>query len=818
MTLCRLRPSCLALVAAISAFAPPAFAIPIQVLVPVRSPDIPISEFKVMLETPSAVGGTTVGIGTGSVAVPASGETAFTPTGDGDEFKAAGSGNTVIVTVRPNSMLDGGTNKCVYAAGAASKEFTIDWSGTTVNGYRLTSYAAPTLNACTCSSRRIKTNTAFFTGAPPGTNLGRFPMDVILVLDKSGSMASATPGDPMSISKWEALKWAAGQFIATWEVEGSGLGTAGGTGLVNDRVGLVMFSTTPEIVFIGASTMVGRGIAPSGPGHAWQPVIDKLPTFSPGGATALGGGLKAAILAKAPDRDLTVVMMTDGIQNVVPLVNDGSGSLTGFKVLDFGSGEEAIKDKCVPVLTLAMGTAAATQAELLDKVAQQTSGTVRLTVASSTDLAFLSTLVESLKGSTLNKVAQRTGVLPASVIGIREPTAATSPTFGVAVDLDGTVKNAIAVLSWIVPPNSQIAPPTLRFTNPAGTVVPSVATVNGQGFTVQRVDLPSSGAAGSWKVDVLNSFHTSPLPYHVSVYANERNLDFNLRFQEANHGTGEPLTLVAQVSLDGKPMTGLTGLKIVRELPAGAMGTILHDRKGTGSSDGGTDPQSAYDAKLDSALRDPDVLGKAGTIPGDSVTMTEVGGGKYSFLESNTSVPGTYRFHVSLDATAPTGSIHRLETIEAIVDVVPTPQVTSGVGTTVAVNDLGGGSYSFQVIPRDKFGNYAGPGKNVRLISDSGRASGAADQAVTGEYTIGLAGATGDPLIAVAVDGRQVGKKKKLSDWQKGVEPVDAPPPTPICGCLRGGGVLPLAGGLILLFAHRRRQRKRSGADGAPKA
>src|SRR6185295_3434875 len=215
----------------------------------------------------------------------------------------------------------------------------------------------------------------------------------------------------------------------------------------------------------------------------------------------LGGGLKAAILAKAPDRDLVVVMMTDGIQNVAPLVNDGTGTAAGFKVLNFGSGDEPIKNKCVPVLTLAMGTAAATQAELLDQVAQQTSGTVRLTVASSSDLAFLSSLVELTKGSTMTKLALKTGVLPSNAIRVGATAPPPPPVVDtLTVDMDGTVKSGIAVLSWITA-NPQLPAPALRITNPAGTVVTPVATASGPGFTAQRVDLPASGKSGTWKVE-----------------------------------------------------------------------------------------------------------------------------------------------------------------------------------------------------------------------------------------------------------------------------------------------------------------------------
>jgi hypothetical protein len=190
-----------------------------------------------------------------------------------------------------------------------------------------------------------------------------------------------------------------------------------------------------------------------------------------------------------------------------------------------------------------------------------------------------------------------------------------------------------------------------------------------------------------------------------------------------------------------------------------------------------------------------------------------VGNGRYTFVENNTSVPGTYRFNVSFDGTTPGGEpLHRIETIEAVVEVLPTPQ-TKELGTNVAVTDLGGGNFTFVVIPRDKFGNYAGPGKNVRLTSSAGRVEKTTDQSVNGEYSIGLAGADGDPVIAIAVGGRQVGNKK-LSDWQKGVEPGTGPnpvcPPGDNCCHCRTSGLLPVAGGLIFLL---RRRRRRSSSD-----
>ena len=130
--------------------------------------------------------------------------------------------------------------------------------------------------------------------------------------------------------------------------------------------------------------------------------------------------------------------------------------------------------------------------------------------------------------------------------------------------------------------------------------------------------------------------------------------------------------------------------------------------------------------------------------------------GTYSALFADTSKPGLYKFHVTMDWDNPTtGRIHREETLQTQVGVTPDPTasvVTVAQGTTA-------GNWSMVVTPIDKFGNYLGPGYAPTIqvgVAGGGSVSGPlADPLQTGSYGINLAGvlANTDPTITIVAGG-----------------------------------------------------------------
>ncbi len=158
-------------------------------------------------------------------------------------------------------------------------------------------------------------------GTPPAPPV---PLDVMIVFDKSGSMGDTAP--PSGRTKLQEAQDAAALFVQLVR-EGAG-----------DRLGLVTFSSaantdrTPIASATAKPQLVGPAPFTSG-------LIGGIGT---GGSTSIGRGLEFARDAYgAGSNDRAILLMTDGLQNTSPMVEDVEGSLGSIKVNVVGFGSDA---------------------------------------------------------------------------------------------------------------------------------------------------------------------------------------------------------------------------------------------------------------------------------------------------------------------------------------------------------------------------------------------------------------------------------------------------------------------------------------------
>lgn len=768
------------------------------VRLPDRSPNPQIKRAKVLLELGSDPAASTVSVN-GS---PAVGIDCLLQSAGGSDlltFKRISGTNNIVLELIDQTRFPDPADMCT--ANPGTKDFAVTFNGPAVTGYRLVSYTVPGTAGipaleCTQARRRANSTPALFQvvptsgGNPVGTNKGRFPLDIILVIDKSGSMAWDLPG-PSAEIRWDVLKTSLEQFIAIWKTEGfTALTTTGGLDLSADRIGLAFFDndSTPPDAGVNV-TFVQRGAN----GAAWDtnimgnpmaPAAGSVNAAVPSGGTAMGKGVKKGIVSWEAENaasacvggtapaignasDATVLLMTDGEQNIAPLIVEDGGVMK----LDFGSGTlTPLKDKGIPIQTVGLRPPGDPTAVLLDKVSQQTAGASMLpSTSAGMAMSFAQGLVESLKGNTLSVISQQENSLAPGV-----PSSPQSQ-----VTLDGSTRRAVFVLGWEGGRNANAL--DLQLFKPGGGATPTAPIVryDGRFWTVQAVDVPATGPIGDWGYKVIrkaNAVTQVVAPYHLSVYVYEGRLSYRINFPPRHPGTGESIVMNVEVSYDGKPLTGLgNALKVRIARPNEGFGTILAKTKVpdqpamTRLSSSSGDSVTPLQLKIDYLASSSEFLRRVEPMPLPTVyTLRDSGkatdgdkrpkDGVYSTVFNETAVPGLYRFKVMLEWDDPrTGRVRRLENLERTVKVTP-DATASELRMTL---DRASGDYIVTVIPKDRFGNFLGPGfaHLIEVKANGRRASTPTDPQQTGEYVVRLT-----PIkkrspasnVTVIVDGKRI--------------------------------------------------------------
>lgn len=752
----------------------------------------PTGMFKMTLETAGPVAGATVAVGSGSCSIPGTGDCHYI-TSNGDRVSAmqdTNNPNNAVIEYYPLSQFASSGNFCNPSAPQSVtttlETVTMTFTGPTINGYRQNSYTVASTLDCSQPYVRIDSNPVVFSQAPSGaTFLGRNPLDVVLVLDNSGSMslpsASPTPAAPWD-TRWDVLNQVVQMFLEDWAQT---TGTPENAS-PEDRVGLVFYSTTAEPASFPAPA--GAGIFESRQTSAtpWTTVATAVQNQGPTNSTAIGLGLIEAICdarfgPNASTNDVQLVLMTDGEQNVVPLLQPDP-PMEGTITLDFSSAPGAcasgvtnIYSYHTAIHSVALGVPATIDTQLLSSISTQTGGQAyEAPTAETTTETFLDTFMEVLKGNTLDLNIRTEGSLDASI-----QSSAALPLL-----LDSSIKRTTMVLGW----ENQANGLDLQITSPNGTVVTPVARRYTPFWTVQSIDMPASGPAGAWSVKVVRNpkgapyrdTQTASTPYFLSVYSVEGSLGYKFSFSTGVPGTGNPIGLKVDVSYNGKPLTGLgNSIKVQIERPNAGLGTILYNSSVPGSvlsTQSGPDVTTPYQRKVAYLAGSTNLVGTLTPQPipnqyfllDDGNTAQDgdltANDGTYSTIFPDTSTPGLYIFKVSMDwNNATTGSIHREETLQIQVQVNPDP-VASDVKTANAGSP---GAWTINVIPIDKFRNYLGPGyaPAFQVQTSAGIISGPpSDENQTGAYTINLTGVPAgvDPVVSIKVGGIQI-RNGKLS-------------------------------------------------------
>lgn len=680
----------------------------------------------------------------------------MTVAGDSITFEA-GTGNQARILYRVDSNFVAPGNFCNAAIAATVKEVQMRFAGAQdIVDYRISSYAVGSPEfECSKAFKRVGDYPAFLvpfadavTPELVATNKGRHELDVILVLDKTGSMAGLPPeaDEGASASKAEILRAAMKTFVAQW----TALDAPGefGSEFPADRIGLVFFDSaaTPQ-------TVSGGFFVERGGGNNWNAINTHIDTLAPGGATTIGGGINSAFTQWQldPDHDLALIVVTDGMQNTAPLIEKIAGNV--LTLAPVGALSSELRKRFTPMYSIGFGVPAVVDLELLQFIAVQTSGVAFLAVNEQTLFSNLGqTLVNFLKGNTISLTLQRNAAMTGA-----------GPAAEETVTIDQSVPRMVVSVQW-APPHlgaldvDVIAPDGNRR-------LPTSSDDTGQA-KVYGFDM-RAGDAGAWRIRVkrAQSTATETIPYTLSAFVLEKALETNIALDSAATATGDAIAIRARIAYDHKSLDKLPkdAIRVRVQRPAEALGTILHNTRVDALPPVGADAMTPYQRKV-AALTNRALVQRLYPRDAETIVLTEERPGLYTGSIGNTSTPGLYAFEVVLDWNDPrTGRVHRVERLEKHVKVKPDAGRTAIVTTRAADGVL------IAVTPRDRFGNYVGPGYESIVkatLNGPGTITSTpvgVDQ--TGTYTFTVTGlaAGATPDVAITVDGVDVGSTSPSS-------------------------------------------------------
>lgn len=538
------------------------------------------------------------------------------------------------------------------------------------------------------------------------------PFDVMLVMDRSGSMAGA--GTLPGRTKMREAQDAASLFV---QLVRSNAG---------HRVGLVSFSTAatnpPEAplgLMDNAKKLELVGPAPFTSG--------KIGVLAPSGMTSIGGGISAATGALSAGANArAILLMTDGLQNTAPMIAAVESALGPIRLVAIGFGAESNLDSA-----------------LLSRVARDHGGLYKR----ANDGLELKKFFSLAFGNIFESGALTD---PYVMLRVGETATVTQP-FDVCDETRIT-----AIVGWDNPSQGL----TLELRTPGGNVVgewtPGVDGTRGLTWQFLRIPLPLAGErAGSWAWTIRRIIDAElPTPQEtvrlfVTVIA-----DGGPRIESLTEPrrlyTGDPLTpLVSLRYPDGSAPRAEMTLEI--EAPDAAVGELVASA-GLGAPPAGADPVSAFLSTLQGlagggeyllptrqatvALHDDGVHGD-GAMERDGIYSTRI--------DDATRFEGTYRLRaVARYETTARGVREEQWAVHVALGIDPATSTIDVTGLRTEPNGHRGGG--LVVTPRDRYGNRLGPGRAdlLPVVGGAGTLVGSVTDNRDGSYTVD---ATWDPAI-----------------------------------------------------------------------
>lgn len=550
------------------------------------------------------------------------------------------------------------------------------------------------------------------------------PPQVALVLDMSGSMLA--PACQGCASRLEVLQEAVEIFLRAWEQFAS----------PRDQIGVSYFRTDIDTVLFAPLNLALVPFLP----HVATVLADvQAQQTTPLARTAMGGGVLAAInTLPQPGNNRHVILFTDGMQNVQPLIQWNATQLhiagpgTPTTVLDATLG--------LRIHTVGVG-AGQDFVDLLSDIAAATGGRSAITTTPAQDLRqmFIEQLVNALRGFSPQLVSYRHGTLP-------------SESAVESFRIGHTPSRIVLKLSW---PQTQ---PPLRFTvSKDGVNVTSLGTWSGGSFyRFFTLDMAAHSTITPGGVWVMRIAGTAGQRYEAAAIVDEAALFYDISVGTRAYKVGEALQLETRVFTGSQPLAGVARVTATVQSPVQSIATLLATRPDLGAPKAvpGEPTLSTQQQRIAALLQDPEALAAIGTVV-TPLTLTEVTAGLYRASFPGTTVPGVYTVRFQVDGQDDKlGALQRTETASTVVRFARAETQASDLMTVRTAQTKAADLYTLRLRPRDAYDNYLGPGHAdaVQVTLSSGSVVGLPADLGDGTYLVPLAVPPGaNPTVTLYV-------------------------------------------------------------------
>jgi hypothetical protein len=583
-------------------------------------------------------------------------------------------------------------------------------------------------------------------------------VDVVMVLDKSGSMGWSTGSTRVRV---EVLRDAIEDFIESWkdirEIEAGFIPPIANT----DNIGIVFFDSNANAwaglpLDLNDFSTVNCDIANDDSSDCSGVLADDIDAVTPGGSTSIGDGLILAdtILGASVAGRKVILLMSDGMQNASEMV---FANTTTNEVFTHPKGSPSTltllpNQANYNIYSVTIGPGAVVSPLINQNIASATGG-FYVNAEDDPELLrpfFIELLQNFLRFNSIETVRLLSADVSRSMNFYETDIPVTSATVGIMVNLFANSKHGWLRLS-LTPPGGGNA--IVKEGSGAIRISQSLIDTKNPDFV-----------AGIWKarIDLVDpAGHTNVVPFKLIALEDNLALKSRLEIASSDHVVGDNIKLQIQLSELGQAVVGLNtqpgaeiSVKIVQ--PGEALGDLLSESGASTEQPTPGDQSTNVEAMLNNAMsNDPDFLK---LNKDDSILLLDNGNasngddiendGIYSAILP-TTMAGHYSFLFTVKGQSQTGNFSRQQIKTIYVKVAPDSDSTE-VESSIRQAD-GRSILTIKFTPKTKFGNKLGPGwQNYFWFKGPGVTPFKAKDNLDGTYTatLGFSGNT-PPVLSL---------------------------------------------------------------------